>query len=214
VGTTFLDEVGSLPLGIQGKLLRVLQEKEMEKLGGKGTIKVDFRVIAATNVNLKGLVEQGRFRSDLFFRLNTIPIKIPSLRERKEDIPLYVDHFLKEISKRIEMDVRRVSDEALQIMMNYSWPGNVRELTNALEQSLMNVLQNGIILPENLPPFVFEKDNHIVENNFSLKGILEQTEKQIIKKALNFTSGNKRKAAKLLEIQRCSLYQKLRKYNI
>ena len=211
-GTTFLDEVGSLPLGIQGKLLRVLQEKEMEKLGGKGTIKVDFRVIAATNVNLKGLVEQGRFRSDLFYRLNTVPIRIPPLRERKEDIPLYIDHFLKEISKRIEIDVRRMSDEALQIMMNYSWPGNVRELTNVLEQSLMNAVQNGIILPENLPPFIFEKDNHFAENTFSLKSILELSEKQIIKKVLKLTGGNKRKAAKLLEIQRCSLYKKLKKY--
>ncbi len=211
-GSTFLDEVGSLPLGIQGKLLRVLQEKEMEKLGGKGTIKVDFRVIAATNVNLKGLVEQGRFRSDLFYRLNTVPIKIPSLRERKEDIPLYIDHFLKKISERLELDVRRVSDEALRIMMNYSWPGNIRELTNVLEQSLMNAVENGVVLPENLPSFVFEKNDQIAENDFSLKSILEQTEKQIIKKALYFTSGNKRKAAKLLEIQRCSLYQKLKRY--
>lgn len=213
-GTIFLDEVGSLPLSIQGKLLRVLQEKEIERLGGRGTIKVDFRVIAATNVNLIAFVQQGRFRPDLFYRLNTVPVMIPPLRERKEDIPFYVDHFLKEINKRLEMDVRRVSDEALQIMMNYSWPGNVRELTNVLEQSLLNATQNGIILPENLPSFVFEKDDHFAENNSNLKGILEETERQIIRKTLNFTRGNKRKAAKLLEIQRCSLYQKLKKYRI
>lgn len=213
-GTIFMDEVGSLPLSIQPKLLRVLQEREIERLGGKAASKVDFRLIAATNVNLSQLVEQGRFRSDLFYRLSTVPIKIPPLRQRREDTPLYVGHFLKEISKRLDIDVRKMSDDALQIMMNYSWPGNVRELTNVLEQSLLNAVQNGIILAENLPPFIFEKDNQIAENNFSLKGILTQTEKQIIKKALNSTSGNKRKAAKLLEIPRCSLYQKLKKYHI
>jgi len=213
-GTIFMDEVGSLPLSIQPKLLRVLQEREIERLGGKTAIKVDFRLIAATNVNLSELVEQGRFRSDLFYRLSTVPIKIPPLRERKEDIPFYIGHFLKEINKRLQTDVRRMSDEALQIMMSYPWPGNVRELTNVLEQCLLNATESCIILPENLPPSVFEKGNHILGNNFSLRGILEETEKQIIRKTLNFTRGNKRKAAKLLEIQRCSLYQKLRKYNI
>ena len=213
-GTIFLDEVGSLPLSIQSKLLRVLQEKEIERLGGRGTIKVDFRVIAATNLNLSEWVDQGRFRSDLFYRLSTVPIKIPPLRQRREDIPLYVGHFMKEIGKRLDMDVRKMSDEALQIMLNYSWPGNVRELTNVLEQSLLNGMQNGIILTENLPPSVFEKNNDIMENNLSLRGILEETERQVIKRALNFTRGNKRKAARLLEIQRCSLYQKLKKYRI
>ena len=213
-GTIFMDEVGSLPLSIQPKLLRVLQEREIERLGGKAASKVDFRLIAATNVNLSQLVEQGRFRSDLFYRLSTVPIKIPSLRERKEDIPSYVDHFLKEINKRLQTDVTRMSDEALRIIMNYSWPGNVRELTNVLEQCLLNVGESRIILPENLPSSVSEKGSTRLGNSFSLKGILEETEKQAIRKTLNFTRGNKRKASQLLEIQRCSLYQKLRKYKI
>lgn len=213
-GTIFMDEVGSLPLSIQPKLLRVLQEREIERLGGKTATKVDFRLIAATNVNLSELVEQGRFRSDLFYRLTTVPVKIPSLKERKEDIPFYVDHFLKEISKRLQTDVRRMSDEALRIMMNYSWPGNVRELTNVLEQCLLNAGESRIILPENLPPSVLEKGSAILGDIFSLKVILEETEKQIIRKTLNFTRGNKRRASKLLEIQRCSLYQKLKKYKI
>lgn len=213
-GTIFLDEVGSLPLIIQAKLLRVLQEKEFDRLGGKSTIKVDFRLVAATNVNLGELVQKGRFRSDLLYRLNTVPIKIPSLRERKEDIPLYVNHFLEEIGRRVQTEPIRMSDEALQIMVDYSWPGNVRELTNVLEQSVLNVTQGRIILPENLPPFVSQNGNYIIGNNFSLRGILEETEGQVIKKTLIFARGNKRKAAKLLEVQRCTLYQKLKKYKI
>jgi transcriptional regulator with PAS, ATPase and Fis domain len=213
-GTIFMDEIGSLPLSIQPKLLRVLQEREFERLGGRTTIKVDFRLIAATNVNLSELVKQGRFRSDLFYRLSTVPIKIPALRERKEDIPFYVAHFLKEITKRLQKGETRMSDEALQLMMNYSWPGNVRELTNVLEQCILNAGENRIMLPENLPHSIFGKSNHILENNFSLKGIIEETERQVIRKTLNLTRGNKRKAAKILEIQRCSLYQKLKKYNI
>jgi len=211
-GTIFLDEVGSLPISIQPKLLRVLQEKEIEKLGGKTTTKVDFRLIAATNMNLKELVDKGRFRSDLFYRLYTFPIKIPPLRERKEDLHFYIDHFLKEINKSLKTDIKVLSDESLQIMLNYNWPGNIRELTNVLEQSVLNTIQSRIIFPENLPHFILQNGNYMVENNFNLRSNLEKTERQTIKRALDFTSGNKRKAAKLLEIQRCSLYQKLKKY--
>jgi transcriptional regulator with PAS, ATPase and Fis domain len=143
-----------------------------------------------------------------------VPIKIPPLRQRREDIPLYVEHFLQEISKRLNMPMRKMSEDALEIMMNYPWPGNVRELTNVLEQSLLNAMQNELIVPENLPPSVSEKIDLIMENKFGLKGILEEAEKQVIKRALDFTRGNKRRAAKLMEIQRCSLYQKLKKYGM
>ena len=211
-GTIFLDEVGALPLTIQAKLLRVLQEKEIERLGGRTPIKVDFRLIAATNISLTELIETGRFRSDLFYRLNTVPIKIPSLRDRREDIPLYIKHFLSEMKRRLQTQVMGISDEALRIMMNYRWPGNVRELANILEQSVLNATQGQFIQPENLPPFILEKDCQLDEEDFSLKGLLREAESQIIKRALNFTHGNKRKAAKLLEIQRCVLYQKLKKY--
>ncbi len=212
-GTIFLDEIGSLPLSIQGKLLRVLQEKEIERLGGRNTIKVNFRLIAATNANLSGLVSKERFRADLFYRLNTVPIKIPPLRERNEDIPLFVDYFLKEINKTLKTSVSDISDEGLQIMMDYGWPGNVRELANVLEQSILSVPQGHIIKTENLPSFIFEKDYHINEDDFGLKSILRETERQAIKKVLSFTGGNKRKAASLLGIQRCVLYQKLKKYH-
>ncbi len=215
-GTIFLDEVGSLPLTIQAKLLRVLQEKEIERLGGKRALKVDFRIIAATNVSLEKLVETGRFRVDLLYRLNTVLIKIPPLRERKEDIPLYAQHFLREINKSLLAGVYEISDEALKIMMNYSWPGNVRELTNVLEQSVLNVPNGHVILPENLPPYISERDYAHSENicNFGLKSILEKTERQVIENALKFTRDNKTKVAKLMGIQRSSLYQKLKKYQI
>ena len=215
-GTIFLDEVGSLPLTIQAKLLRVLQDKEIERLGGKRTVKVDFRLIAATNVSLDKLLETGRFRQDLLYRLNTVLIKIPPLRERKEDIPLYIQHFLREINKSLLAGVYDISDEALGILMGYSWPGNVRELANVLEQSVFNVSKGHVILPENLPQFISETDYHRSRDmwDFRLHRILKGTEKETIEKALNFASGNKRKVAKLMGIQRSSLYQKLRKHQI
>lgn len=213
-GTIFLDEIGSLPLGIQSKLLRVLQEREIERLGGKSTIKVDFRLLSATNVRLSDLLAEGRFRSDLFYRLSSIPIEIPPLRERKDDIILYVDHFLVEINKRLQTNVMGVSDEALRIMKDYGWPGNLRELINVLEQSTLMVTKNHIILPDHLPSFLFERDYHTHENNFNLKSISDETEMQAVKKTLKFTKGNKKKAAALLGIQRSVLYQKLKKYQI
>jgi transcriptional regulator with PAS, ATPase and Fis domain len=212
-GTVFLDEVGSLPLSIQAKLLRVLQEREIERLGGKRRVKVDFRLISATNVNLNELVRKGQFRADLFYRISTVPIKIPPLRERKEDIPVYIEHFLKEINKRLGTNVQKITDESLQVTMNYSWPGNIRELTNVLEQSILNDIQCQKILPENLPTYVLKNTNYLGYQEInSLKSILEEAERQVIKSTLKFTRGNKRKAAKILQIQRCTLYQKLKKY--
>jgi transcriptional regulator with PAS, ATPase and Fis domain len=211
-GTIFLDEISSLSVSIQPKLLRVLQEKEIERLGGKDTVKVDFRLVAATNASLTNFLAEGRFRSDLFYRISNVPIEIPPLRERKDDIILYIDHFFKQINKRLKTEVKGISDEALQIMMHYSWPGNLRELINILEQSILRVVK-GHITPEYLPSFLFERDCHISENSHSLKSILEEIEEQTIKRTLNFTKGNKRKAAALLGIQRSVLYQKLKKYH-
>jgi len=125
---------------------------------------------------------------------------------------LYINHFLSEIKRRLQTQVKGISDEALRIMMNYRWPGDVRELANILEQSVLNATQSHFIQPENLPPFIVEKDYQIGEEEFTLKSLLREAERQIIKRALNFTHGNKRKAAKLLEIQRCVLYQKLKRY--
>jgi transcriptional regulator with PAS, ATPase and Fis domain len=158
-GTIFLDEISCLPLGIQSKLLRVLEEKEIEKLGGRNPIKLDFRLIATTNVDLEELVKVGRFRADLFYRLNSLRINIPPLRERKEDIPLYISYYLKRINRSFGTNIKAVSDDALQRMMNYNWPGNVRELVNALEQSVLNVAEGHVILLENLPPFLASKQS-------------------------------------------------------
>lgn len=214
-GTIFLDEIGSLPLSIQAKLLRVLQEKEIERLGGKSTVKVNFRLIAATNVDLSGLVAKERFRGDLFYRLNGVPIKIPPLRERIEDIPLFVTYFLAEINKTLKTDVFHLSEEALQVITNYRWPGNIRELTNVLEQAVLNVHQGHMIQTEHLPSFIFfEKGGHAINENHSLKRVLEETERQTIERFLQVSGGNKRKAAKLLGIQRCVLYQRLKKYGL
>ena len=213
-GTILLDEIGSLPLTIQAKLLRVLQEKEIERLGGRNTIKVNFRLIAATNVNLSDLVAKERFRADLFYRLNTLPLKIPPLRERLEDIGLLIDHFLEKISKGLGTSIPRISDDALEILTNYKWPGNIRELTNVLEQSILNILlqQAKVIQAENLPSYILEKRYLSNENDSCLRSIVRDAEKQAIKGALLVTKGNKRKAARLLGIQRCVLYQKLNKY--
>jgi transcriptional regulator with PAS, ATPase and Fis domain len=213
-GTIFLDEISCLPLGIQSKLLRVLEEKEIEKLGGRNPIKLDFRLIAATNISLEEFVKAGHFREDLFYRLNSVQINIPPVRERKEDIPLYINHYLERINRSFRTNIKAVSDDALQRMMNYNWPGNVRELMHALEHSVINVIEGHVILPENLPPFLSKKDYKIASETFGLKGIIEQVEKQAIERTLILTNGNKRKAASLLKIQRSVLYKKLKKYQI
>lgn len=212
-GTIFLDEISCLPSSIQSKLLRVLQEREIERLGGRNTIKVDFRLIAATNSSLTDMLAEGRFRSDLFYRISNVPIEIPPLRERKDDIIFYIEHFSRQINRRLQTDVKGISKEASEVMTHYRWPGNLRELMNVLEQTILRVMK-GHITPEYLPSFLLGKDYDICESSSGLRSILEETEKQAIKRALNFTRGNKRKAAGLLGIQRPVLYQKLRKYQI
>lgn len=213
-GTVFLDEIGSLPFGLQSKLLRVLEEKEVERLGGKRPIKLDFRLLSATNSNLQNLIDQERFRPDLFYRLSSVPIQIPPLRERKEDIILYLEHFLKNIATKMDIEVNEISNEAIPILVNYKWPGNIRELINVLEQSVLKVTKGVKILPEHLPSFLFANNYTIYKNGFGLKKSIEETEKLAIQHALKYTNGNKRKAAKLLGIQRSVLYNKINKYEI
>ena len=187
-------------MSIQSKLLRVLQEKEIERLGAKRSVKVDFRLIAASNVSLENLVKKERFRQDLLYRLNTILIKIPPLRERKEDIPVYSRHFVREINESLVAGVHDISDEALKLLMVYDWPGNVRELANVIEQSVFNVTAGHVILPENLPRYISvpERGKREVISDFELKAILQKAEKDAIENALHFVRGNKRKVAKLL----------------
>lgn len=215
-GTIFLDEIGDMSMTMQSKLLRVLQEREFERVGSTKTSKVDVRVIAATNRDLEKMVAEGNFRLDLFYRLNIITLQIPPLRERKEDIPLLADMLLEKIKQHVPHGVEGVSAQALRSLFDYSWPGNIRELENILERAINLIEDERYIMPEHLP----SKLNHQVlpepqaESSKKLAGLLGDTEKQAIYRALELAGGNKSKAAKLLGIHRSGFYQKLQKYNI
>lgn len=211
-GTIFLDEIGDMSLHMQAKLLRVLQEKEVERVGATSSEKVDARIIAATNKNLENLVAEGKFRSDLFYRLNVLTINIPPLRERKEDIPVIVNSLVEKISSNMEKYIEKVSEKAMEYLKNYDWPGNVRELENVLERAISIIEKDNIIKPEYLP-FSITGIN-ISKSIESLEEILNNAERQAILDALMIEKGNKSKAAKLLSVSRTSLYEKMTKYNI
>jgi len=212
-GTIFLDEIGDMPLNTQAKILRVLQEREFERLGGTKTIKVDVRIIAATNKNLARMVEQGTFRQDLFYRLNVFPIHIPALRERSEDIPLLVENFLNNYCPHIS-----ITDSALQALMTYPWPGNVRELQNTLERAAIMASDKGIIDTAHLPAEITGGlGSPIIPSsaeNISLDEKLAHIEKDLIIEALRQTRGVQKKAAELLGIKARSLWHRIKKYGI
>lgn len=215
-GTIFLDEIGDMTFNMQVKLLRVLQEREIERVGGTQTRKIDVRIVAATNQNLEEMIARGEFRQDLYYRLNIIALNIPPLRERIEDIPLLCEALLEKIRTRVSHIVESISPEAMQIIMNYSWPGNVRELENVLERAVNFIDGENAILPEHLPPILRNEkkiDNFIYQNK-ELATILDDVEKKAIVNALQVAEGNKTKAAKILGIHRSGFYQKLQKYNI
>lgn len=217
-GSIFLDEIGDISPNMQLKLLRVLQEKEFERVGSEETIQVDVRVLAATNKNLSELVQQGKFREDLFYRLHIIPIYLPPLRERKEDIPLLAQHFLKQLAAELNKPVRQLSDAALEKMANYPWPGNVRELENVLERALV-LSDKPVIDAADLPILQATGSDRLPNDlldrfRFNLNETLAAVEKQLLEKALIETGGNKNQAAKLLGIGTSLLYYKLEKYKI
>jgi PAS domain S-box-containing protein len=200
-GTIFLDEIAELSKQMQVKLLRFLQDQMFEKVGGEKTVRVNVRVISATNKDLKKEVQQGNFRKDLFYRLNVIPIHIPPLRERKNDIPLLVDHFLKEAGEMHDRTPPKISKEAVSLMMGYHWPGNVRELQNAIQFAIVNC--NGdTIFPKDLPMEL--KDQSII---CSPRGASRKLNAEIIKTALEKSGGNKAKAARILGVGRATLYR-------
>ncbi len=215
-GIIFLDEVGDMPMEIQKKLLRVLQDGEIRRLGSSKSINVDVRVIAATNRPLKRMVEEGKFREDLYYRLNVLPIEIPPLKSRKEDIPLLVEHFVKKFAYERKIPLPRLSPETMEILMNYDWPGNVRELENELKKAL--ILSEGKeILPEHLSPHVRKEPERHRDLGFLGKTLPEKVERlylREIKAALEQTRWNKSKAAKLLGISRFSLQRLMEKYGI
>ena len=223
-GTIFLDEIGDMSPPTQAKVLRVLQEGEFTPVGGNQTKKVDVRIIAATNKDLFAEVQQGRFREDLFYRLNVITFNAPPLRERKSDIPLLADHFLEEAAKRSNSEKKSLSRSALDLLLAYSWPGNVRELENAIERA--SLLSNGsVIQPEDLPitpnaaPGNPHTRKHQVEKNWlesqaSLNETLEAVEKELIIQALKKSGGVQVEAAKLLGLNHKNLWHKIKKHNI
>ena len=215
-GTIFLDEIGDMSLHLQAKLLRVLQERELDKIGGKSNISIDVRIISATNKDLEDMVSQGIFREDLYYRLNVIPIHLPSLKERREDIPLLIDYTIKEYSNKLGKNVDRVDKDVLKVMMGYRWPGNIRELQNIIEYSI-NMSSSSVITLDAIPQKIkCTSINEVREDNREIR-TLEELEKQEIIKALDkFKDFKKDKelVAKALGISRATLYRKLEKYNI
>jgi len=208
-GSIFLDEIGDLPLSLQPKLLRAIQDKEIERLGGERTIKVDVRIISATNKDLKEMVEKGEFREDLFYRISVFPIYVPPLRERKEDIPLLVEHFLNIFNQRYKKMVK-LNQRVMEILMDYPWPGNVRELENFIERIV--IMKDGLISERDLPPYLLLEAEK--EKPRNLPNIVEATERGEIIKALEKTGYVKSRAAKLLGLTLRQLDYRIRKYNI
>jgi DNA-binding NtrC family response regulator len=224
-GTILLDEIDSFSPALQVKLLRVLQERTFERVGDSTTQKVDVRIIAATNRNLQELVRQGKFREDLYYRLNVIALRIPPLRERVSDIPMLADYFLKRSSAQAEKSLRGLSEEALAVLCNYSWPGNVRELENVMERAVI-LAQHPKIMPADLPDSLQNQSAPVTnqderfkliatpEGIASLKQAMQDPEREIIVKAIAEANGNRSLAAKKLGIHRSTLYHKLRKLSL
>jgi two-component system response regulator HydG len=215
-GTLFLDEVGDVPPAMQVKLLRALQEQEFERVGGETTLKVDVRVVSATNKDMSALVETGRLREDFYYRLHVVPVTLPPLRERREDIPLLVGHFIQKLAPRTNPSVTGIADDALGRVMAYHWPGNVRELENAVEQALV-FAEGSEIGVAALPAFLQgprDEDALDVPREMSLPEILDDLERQLILKAFKRAGGVKTETARLLGIKTSALYYKLDKYGI
>ncbi|UCF89881.1 MAG: sigma-54-dependent Fis family transcriptional regulator [Desulfobacterales bacterium] len=208
-GTFFFDEISEMPLSMQAKLLRVLQEREFYPVGGSKTVKIDFRAIACSNKNLEELVAQGEFREDLYYRIHVILIKLPPLRERREDIPLLAEHFLKKFTRRMQKKIDGFSSSALQRLLLHSWPGNIRELENTVESAVAMATAN-IITAEAILPTQSDNDVHLKP----LKGAKEDFEKNYLKELLEFTGGNISQAAKLAGKYRADLYELIRKYDL
>jgi two-component system response regulator AtoC len=216
-GTMFLDEIGELPLQLQVKLLRVLQDGEIRRIGDSKAITIDVRIIAATIKDLDKEVREGKFRDDLFYRLNVLPIKIPPLRDRKEDISILVDHFIHKYSRELNKPIEGITPEALNPLLNYNWNGNVRELENVIERAIV-LTESKQIQVDNLPIEIQnpreESRLSLLNDELSIKKASRYLEIDLIKKALNKTKGNHTHAAKLLEISHRALLYKIKEYGI
>ena len=216
-GTLFLDEVATISLETQAKLLRVIQEREFRRLGGLENIKVDVRIIAATNRDLQAAVEQGTFRDDLYYRLNVIVIKLPPLQERSEDVPLLADHFIKRYCEENEKEVCVLEPSALKVLMDYHWPGNVRELENVIERAVVLAPGNVItadLFPKNLSHFLPDSQVRIPVDGLPLKERVTNYERSLILAALDHTDWNQKRAAELLSVNATTLSEKLKRLKI
>ena len=214
-GTILLDEIGDMPMNMQVKLLRVIQEKELVRVGGNDVIKVDVRVIASTNKSLEGLISDGKFREDLYYRLDVMHLKLPSLRERIEDIEELSNELRKKISKKHGVYSESISSEAIEYLKSYSWPGNIRQLENVIERAI-NLLDSDLcIMPKHLPEKIIKNKikKYSLENNY-LKDVVETIEKDLIMECIKKTGGNKKETAKKLGLSRAGLYKKLNRYNL
>ena len=216
-GTLFLDEVGDLPLSLQVKLLRAIQEEEIRRVGDTKTIKIDVRLITATLKNLGEEIKKGTFREDLYYRLNVLPIHLPPLRERKEDIPLLAETFLGRFSKEMDKNVKKLAPETMQALTDYSWPGNVRELENTIERAMVLEMEDEL-RPESLPDSIRNVEVNpairAAASELSIKKMMVIMEQELIKKALEKTGGNRTWAAKLLEISHRALLYKIKRYGL
>ncbi len=213
-GTIFLDEIGDMPLNMQAKILRVLQEKEIERIGGNSPKKVDVRVIAATNRDLEEMVRLDKFREDLFYRLNVVTMELPPLRERKEDIDCLAEFFLDKLSRQLGCGKKRISSDAMALLHRHRWPGNIRELENALERAL-NIMDGDTVTAAHLPYYLVKGHPADGEKNLGpLKEALETFEKNIILRALDIAGGNKLSAARMLRLSKSTFYEKIARHNI
>lgn len=212
-GTIFLDEIGDIPPSIQSKLLRVLEEHAFEPLGAVKTVKVDVRVVAATNRDLQEAIKHGTFREDLYYRLNVVPIRIPPLREKPEDIPLLIDHFIEVFSEKFKKSVTGVSQDAMDMLVDYVWPGNVRQLEHAIEHAFIHC-KGKMIQTKHLPEEIKQKQSALVDRIFDKGAPIKEIEREVILEALKRNSWHKANAARALKISYVTLWRKMKKLNI
>jgi DNA-binding NtrC family response regulator len=220
-GTLFIDEVASMSLPLQAKLLRALQEREVERVGESRPMKFDIRVVAAANVDLRKAVKEGTFREDLFYRLNVIPVTLPPLRQRREDIPLLAQHFVRKSCRDNGIPVKTVSQESLRVLMAYDWPGNIRQFENAVEHAVALSATSTDIMPESLPEEIRERSGSnimptlsIPDEGINFTSVVSQVERELILRCLEKTGGNKRQAARLLNLSRTTFIDKLQRLNL
>jgi transcriptional regulator with PAS, ATPase and Fis domain len=212
-GTLFLDEIGELAGGLQAKLLRVLQEREFERLGGTRPIKLDIRLVAATNRSLPDAVKAGTFRNDLYYRLNVVTLNMPALRERREDVPLLANYFVAKASRKCNMRIKPLAPQTITCLTNYDWPGNVRELENALERALV-LGSTDSILPDDLPEAILEAASVTPASTDKYHGTIKEAKKQLVTQALQQAGGNYIEAAKALGMHPNSLLRLIRNLDL